>query len=136
MKGMVRTIAALAVALAACEGGGGSSGDPGSTARGLARCGEHPWCDTGLSPAERTALLLEAMTLEEKISVMAGDDFLGVVTRTPATGTSLGIPRLGIPTGRSARARATRPRTPRRPRSPRRSRVTSPSGPARRSRTK
>ncbi len=64
---------------------------------GESRCGAHPWCDTSLDPAERAELLLAAMTLQEKISLMAGDDPAGVFTGTPATGTSDGIERLDIP---------------------------------------
>ncbi len=89
MTRMVRTIGALCVASVLAAVG---------SATAAARCGAHPWCDASLSPAERTALVLEAMTLDEKISLMAGDDFLGVVIREPATGTSLGVARLGIPT--------------------------------------
>ena len=38
------------------------------------------------------------MTLDEKLSLMAGDDLAGVFTGDPATGTSDGVARLGIPT--------------------------------------
>lgn len=37
------------------------------------------------------------MTLDEKISLLAGDDPFGSVTGEPAVGTSDGVPRLGIP---------------------------------------
>ena len=52
----------------------------------------------GKSVAERAGMLLGAMTLDEKLSLLAGDDGLGVLTGNPATGTSDGVPRLGIPT--------------------------------------
>lgn len=60
-------------------------------------CTDQPWCDTSLSPAARTQLLLAAMTLDEKISLLAGDDPFGSVTGEPAVGTSDGVPRVGIP---------------------------------------
>lgn len=65
------------------------------------RCGdpaERPWCDARLTPDERTELLLAEMTLEERFSLMGGDDPIGVFTGEPANGTSEGIERLGIPT--------------------------------------
>ena len=71
---------------------------PGASAAG--RCGDpaqRPWCDTAKSPEERTRLLLTAMTLDEKLSLMAGDDPQGVFTGNPATGTGNGIDRLGVP---------------------------------------
>ena len=83
---------------------------PGSIARepavapslpglGASRCGDaaaRPWCNIALSPAERTALLLQAMSLPQKLGLMAGDDPLGVINGDPATGTVDGIPELGI----------------------------------------
>jgi beta-glucosidase len=72
---------------------------PGAQAAG--RCGDaaqRPWCDTSRTPAERTRLLLAAMTLDEKLSLMGGDDLAGVFTGNPATGTSNGVARIGIPT--------------------------------------
>ena len=62
------------------------------------RCGDHPWCDTSLSPERRAALLLAELTTDEKYSLMNGDDLAGVATGTPATGTSDGVPRLDVPT--------------------------------------
>ncbi|UUZ58587.1 glycoside hydrolase family 3 protein [Nocardioides sp. B-3] len=60
---------------------------------------QRPWCNTDLSPDERAGLLLAAMTQEEKISLLAGDDLIGVAGREGThTGTSRGIERLGIPT--------------------------------------
>ncbi len=64
---------------------------------GASRCGAHPWCDTRLSPAARSDLLLAALTLQQKIDLMAGDDLAGAATGTPATGTVNGIPALDIP---------------------------------------
>ena len=62
------------------------------------RCGNHPWCDTSLSPERRAALLLAELTPNEKYSLMSGDDLAGVATGNPATGTSDGVPRLDLPT--------------------------------------
>lgn len=62
------------------------------------RCGEHPWCNTSLPAAKRAQLLLAALTLDEKVGLMAGDDGQGVATGNPATGTSDGVPRLDVPT--------------------------------------
>jgi beta-glucosidase len=69
-------------------------------ASGAGRCGDpaqRPWCDTSKTPEERAQLLLAQMTLDEKFSLLAGDDAAGVFTGTPATGTSDGIGRLGVP---------------------------------------
>ncbi|MFC7340001.1 beta-glucosidase [Saccharopolyspora griseoalba] len=60
------------------------------------RCGEHPWCDTGLSPDERAEMVLRAMTPDEKISLLGGDDLWGA-TGSGHTGTGHGIERLGVP---------------------------------------
>lgn len=74
---------------------------PGAEAAGT-RCGdpvERPWCDRSLSPDTRAGLLLQAMTLDEKISLLAGDELFGVSGREGMhTGTSEGVDRLGIPT--------------------------------------
>jgi beta-glucosidase len=62
--------------------------------------GERTWMDAGLSPDERGALLLAAMTLDEKIALMTGDaDVPDVVGFSNA-----GIERLGIPALRMADA--------------------------------
>ena len=42
-------------------------------AHAAGRCGDHPWCDTSLSPDARAGLLLDALTRDEKISLLAGD---------------------------------------------------------------
>ncbi len=51
-----------------------------------------PWMNTSLSPDQRAVLLLQAMTLEEKVELMAGDQGAG-----PAAFYSAPIERLGIP---------------------------------------
>ncbi|MBV9212662.1 MAG: glycoside hydrolase family 3 C-terminal domain-containing protein [Actinobacteria bacterium] len=70
----------------------------GAAARG--RCGSHPWCDTHLSPDARANLLLGALTEDEKIGLLGGDDFNGGVSGGPHahTGTSDGVPRVDLPT--------------------------------------
>ncbi|MDR7079520.1 beta-glucosidase [Neobacillus niacini] len=61
-----------------------------------------PWMDTSLSPEARSELLIDAMTLEQKIQQLAGAR--GVIPELPECGTSgrhvPGIPELGIPTFR------------------------------------
>lgn len=66
------------------------------------RCGAtalRPWCDTSRSPDERAALLDSALTPDERITLLAGDDLTGVAGLDPNdhTGRSPGVPRLGIP---------------------------------------
>jgi beta-glucosidase len=61
------------------------------TAGAAGRCGNHPWCNTSLSPDERAGLLVGALTLDEKISLLAGSDAAG------HTGASAAIPRLDVP---------------------------------------
>jgi len=63
-----------------------------------------PWMNTSLSPDERAALVLKAMTLDEKIALLHG---VGMPTDDPVTpenapsnrgvGYAVGVPRLGIP---------------------------------------
>ncbi|HEY7454078.1 MAG TPA: glycoside hydrolase family 3 C-terminal domain-containing protein [Thermoleophilaceae bacterium] len=62
------------------------------------RCGDHPWCDTSLSPDQRAQLLLAALTPAERIGLLGGDERTGVQGREHAhTGTSDGIARVGLP---------------------------------------
>ena len=72
-------------------------------ASAVGRCGNHPWCDTTLGPDERAGLLLAELTLDEKVSLMAGDDAsTGLNQAEPVerrnTGESQGVPRLELPT--------------------------------------
>lgn len=60
---------------------------------------DQPWMSTELSADQRTALLLAAMTLEEKVDLMTGDIMEGVEGFSNA-----GIDRLGIPPLRMADA--------------------------------
>ncbi len=80
-----RTALALGVLLAlpATAGADGRCGDPA----------QRPWCDASRTPEQRTALLLRAMTIDEKVGLMAGDQ----LASAEATGVSDGVPRLGIP---------------------------------------
>lgn len=61
-----------------------------------------PWMDTSLSSEARSELLIDAMTLEQKIQQLAGAR--GAIPELPECGTSgrhvPGIPELGIPTFR------------------------------------
>ncbi|QHS11258.1 beta-glucosidase [Sinimarinibacterium sp. NLF-5-8] len=99
MRSVIRSVWVVALLTVVGCGGGTDHGTSPLTL-GASRCGnvaERPWCDARLDPAERTRLLLAAMTLSQKIDLMAGDHFLGVATSDPATGTVNGIPELGIP---------------------------------------
>src|SRR4051794_3113016 len=79
-------LAALAVALPATAGAAG-------------RCGAHPWCNTALSPDARAGLLLDALSDDEKVSLLAGDEPTGVLGgENTHTGTSNGVPRVDLPT--------------------------------------
>lgn len=81
--------AALAVALFV-------SAAPGAQAAG--RCGSHPWCDTALTPDTRAGLLLSALTGDEKIGLLGGDDLFGVSGGEHLhTGTSRGVARTELP---------------------------------------
>jgi beta-glucosidase len=72
---------------------------PAASAAG--RCGDvaqRPWCDTRLDADERAGLLLGALTRDERISLLAGDELTGVQGREGShTGTSNGIERVGLP---------------------------------------
>ena len=70
-----------------------------SRALASGRCGIHPWCNTSLSPDERAGLLLDALTPDERVSLLAGDDLFGVSGQAHThTGTSDGVPRVDLPT--------------------------------------
>ncbi|AXQ28742.1 glycosyl hydrolase [Solimonas sp. K1W22B-7] len=96
-------LALLGLGLSACGRSQpqAAAGTSPVAAAGPARCGEHPWCDTRLSADARADRLLAEMTLEEKISLLGGDDVFATTplpSQTRHTGTSFGIERLGIPT--------------------------------------
>lgn len=85
-------VTAVAVAFVAA----GSGGRAAHAASPSAACGDvatRPWCDASLSPDARAALLLSAMTVDERIRLLGGD----TAHESPHTGASFAIPRLGIP---------------------------------------
>ena len=83
------SVAAVVAALALLPAVAGATG----------RCGQHPWCDTSLSPETRAGLLLSAMTQDEKIGLLGGDELTGVAGgEGKHTGTQDGVPRVGFPT--------------------------------------
>lgn len=73
---------------------------PAAPAAAAGRCGDHPWCDTSLSPSKRADLLLAEMTLTEKIGLLGGDDLMSGAFSSPDshTGVQDGVPRLDLPT--------------------------------------
>ena len=78
----------LTLAAAAPASAAGRCGDPA----------QRPWCDTSRSADERAGLLLEALTREEKIGLLAGDEVFGVTgAEGTHTGTSNGVERVGLP---------------------------------------
>ena len=84
------TVLATVLMVAAADGG---------AAQAAGRCGEHPWCDVALTPDARAELLLGALTRDEKVSLLAGDDPFGVSGAAGThTGTSTGVARVGLPT--------------------------------------
>jgi beta-glucosidase len=71
-----------------------------STAAAVGPCGDpaqRPWCDTSLGPDQRAALLLNAMTVSERIELLGGDIVTGGPVGQSHTGASFAVPRLGIP---------------------------------------
>jgi beta-glucosidase len=70
---------------------------------GAGRCGDpaiRPWCDASLPAGERADLLLGALTRQEKISLLAGDQLPDVGAQGryhQHSAASLGIPRVGVP---------------------------------------
>jgi beta-glucosidase len=79
----------LLCGLPAVAGAQGQCGDPAV----------RPWCNTALSPDARAELLLAAMTPQERIDFLGGDDLTGVTGGAHThTGVQDGVPRLGVPT--------------------------------------
>ena len=61
------------------------------------RCGDHPWCDTSLSPDRRADLLLDALTPTERIALLGGDASSIAGVAGTHTGVGDGVPRVGLP---------------------------------------
>lgn len=72
----------------------------GKASAAAGRCDPaQPWCDPALSPDERAGMLLAALTLDERISLLGGDEQWGVLGGEDAhTGTGHGVERVGLPT--------------------------------------
>ncbi len=69
-----------------------------ATAAAAGRCGDHPWCNTSLTPDQRADLLMAALTPDERVSLLAGDDPFAVGGGDHThTGTSAGVDRVGLP---------------------------------------
>ncbi|HWE13209.1 MAG TPA: glycoside hydrolase family 3 C-terminal domain-containing protein [Solirubrobacteraceae bacterium] len=67
-------------------------------ARAADQCGAAgPWCNPALSPDARAQLLLGHLTENQKISLLAGNDPLGVTGVSGHTGSSAGVPGLVPP---------------------------------------
>jgi beta-glucosidase len=64
------------------------------TALAAGQCGSHAWCDASLPIDQRAGMLLSALTESQKISLLAGNDALGVTGLSGHTGTSAGVPGL------------------------------------------
>jgi beta-glucosidase len=64
-------------------------------ARAADQCGNAgPWCNTRLTPDQRAQLLLDHLDQSQKISLLAGNDVLGVTGASGHTGSSAGVPGL------------------------------------------
>ena len=83
-----------AAVLAALALGLGTS----ASAQAAGRCGSASWCDKSLSPDRRAALLLGALTLDERVGLLAGDYAQGVPGGSGAhTGVGDGVARVRLP---------------------------------------
>src|SRR5438270_413134 len=84
-RALTLTLAVLAVlvSLPAVAMARGQCGDPAT----------RPWCNTSLSPDARARLVLAAMTSQERIALLGGDDVTGVAGGDHAhTGVQDGVP--------------------------------------------
>jgi beta-glucosidase len=88
---MLRVLVSAVLILLACAAPASAAGRCGDVA-------ERPWCDTSKDPDARAGLLLGALTRDEKISLLAGDELTGVAgAEGTHTGTSNGVERVGLP---------------------------------------
>src|ERR1700694_4218241 len=86
VRAIVIALGVIALSPAIAAGASGACGDPTS----------RPWCRADLSPDQRATLLLRALTQSERISLLEGDDLVGVAGgANNHTGTSNGIDRVG-----------------------------------------
>lgn len=94
---MSLTTRTLGLILALCTGFGVLGFAP---AQAMGRCGDHPWCNTKLSPEKRADLLLAQLTTKEKVGLLGGDDIMSGAVSGPDqhTGVQDGVPRLDLPT--------------------------------------
>jgi beta-glucosidase len=96
--GISRAGAALLVwALAALAPGTGTGAEPAA---------KFPWQDNRLSPDQRTKLVLQQMTLDEKVALVHGVDRNRPGNDLKAAGYAAGVPRLGIPEVQSTDGRS------------------------------
>lgn len=71
-----------------------------ASAAAVGRCGDHPWCDTALSPGKRAELLVSQLTIAEKADLLWGDEQVGVVNPPGGilhSGKNYGNLRTGLP---------------------------------------
>ena len=63
------------------------------------RCGTHPWCNTSLSPQARADLVLAALSTQQKVSLLGGDNVLSLIESgtNDHTGVNNGAPGVGVP---------------------------------------
>jgi beta-glucosidase len=54
-----------------------------ASAAAQGRCGDHPWCNTALTPDQRADLLMAALTPDERVSLLAGATTCRVVSAGP-----------------------------------------------------
>ncbi|MCM3726617.1 glycoside hydrolase family 3 C-terminal domain-containing protein [Neobacillus cucumis] len=101
-KKLVWTTLVSSVAVAAIAGGAIASQPTQAKAERGAVSSQLPWMDTSLSPEKRTELLIDAMTLDQKIQQLAG--MRGEIPELKECGSPMrhipGIPEFGIPTFR------------------------------------
>ncbi|TWE05156.1 beta-glucosidase [Neobacillus bataviensis] len=101
-KKLVWSTLVLSAAVTAIAGGAFSAQPTQANAEQAAVSSQLPWMDTSLSPEKRTELLIDAMTLDQKIQQLAG--MRGVIPELVECGSPgrhiPGIPELGIPTFR------------------------------------